>query len=155
MRKKTQELKEMQGTFEPSKEPTEGVEYDKYERLPIIPRGWPPEAGKIWQDTCLLLKNSGYLSRAFIPLLRRYCFAVYQAQIAEKQLITAGEIGFISMRVSTNGDEYSVLNPWLDVLERATKTIERISAKFGFNPSDLSKIPKIKKIDEDEQSLIS
>ncbi len=155
MRAKTKEEKELQGTYEPSKEGSEVVEYDKYDRLPVIPKGWPPEAGKIWQDVCLLLKNTGYLSRAFMPMVRRYCFAVYQAQEAEKQILLSGAHGFVAVRISTNGDEYGVISPWVSVLENATKTIERISAKFGFNPVDLVKVPKVKKVENEEENLLN
>ncbi len=150
MRAKTQSEKEIQGTFEPSKEPIEGVEYDKYDRLPVVPKGWPPDAAKIWQDTCMLLKNAGYLSKAFIPMLRRYCFAVYQAHEAEKMLLLDG---FITESIGTKGQVYQTPSHWIGVLDSANRTIQSIGAKFGFNPTDLVKIPKIKK-DETEESLL-
>lgn len=147
----------MQDTYEPSKEVLETVEYDKYERLPVVPSGWPPDAGKIWQDTCLLLKNSGYLSKAFMPTLRRYCFAVYQAQVAEKMLLVSesGSLAFVKTEVGTEGQTYEVINKWLTVLDSANRTIQQLGAKFGFTPIDAAKVPKVKKVDTSEDNLIN
>jgi len=152
MRKKTQESKEMSGTFEPSKEPLEGVEYDKYDRLPVCPKGWPPDAKKIWENTCLRVKEANYLSKTFMHNLRRYCFAVYQAQLAESHLLTDG---FIIIETGTHGQQYGRPSHWIAVLDAANRVILSVGAKFGFTPLDASKLPKSKKIEGIEENLLS
>jgi P27 family predicted phage terminase small subunit len=153
MRPKTKEEKEMQGTFEPSKEPLESVNLGEWdgERLPASPDGWPPPIQKIWNERCRDLKNTGYLTKAFIPLLRRYCFAILQAEKAESYLISEG---FVTIERGSEGQEYEVVSKWVNVLDNANKTIERIGAKFGFSPLDVQKIPAVKKAEGREMSLI-
>jgi P27 family predicted phage terminase small subunit len=150
MRAKTKEEKEMQGTFEPSKEPLDPVQLNAYERSPTPPANWPPSIQKIWLDRCDDLKNTGYLAKAFIPLLRRYCFAVLQAEEAEKHLL---DEGFTVTEYGTEGQAYEVMSKWINVLDQANKTIERIGAKFGFSPLDVQKIPAVKKAEGKEMSL--
>ena len=155
MRKKTKEEKEMQGTFEPSKEPeTNDLVVSNYEIIPKAPKNWPPDAVRVWRHACLALKDAGYLAKVFIPGLRRYCFAVYQAQMAEKMLMADGGQGFMSTEYGSEGQSYEVINKWLTVLDSANRTIERMGAKFGFSPLDALKIPKIKKVEVKEESLL-
>jgi P27 family predicted phage terminase small subunit len=153
MRPKTKEEKELQGTFEPSKEPLESVELAEWdaERMPNAPDGWPPHMQKLWNDRCKDLKNTGYLTKAFIPLLRRYCFAILQAEKAEGYLLTDG---FVVEERGTEGQVYEVMSKWINVLDNANKTIERIGAKFGFSPLDVQKIPAIQKKEGKEMSLL-
>lgn len=142
MRAKTQDEKEKQGTFEPSREGEDPVEYDKYEISPIAPREWPPNIQKLWLDRCNDLKKAGYLVKAFIAPLRRYCFAVMQAEKAEQMLLTEG---FVTLEIGTKGQTYEVVSKWVMVLDNANKTIDRFGAKFGFTPLDVQKIPIIRK----------
>lgn len=142
MRQISQEQKELQGTYEPSKETPPPVEYDDYERVPSAPDGWPPSIQKLWSDRCTDLKKAGYLVKAFIPGLRRYCFAVLQAEEAERHLL---DEGFVTEEVGTKGQVYEVMNKWVTVLDNANKTIEKYGAKFGFSPLDIQKIPVVRK----------
>jgi P27 family predicted phage terminase small subunit len=151
MRPISKEQKELQGTYEPSKEGVDSVELEKYEINPPAPKNWPPEIQKLWSDRCQDLKNTGYLVKAFIPLLRRYCFAILQAQEAEKHLL---EEGFTTIERGTEGQEYEVMSKWINVLDNANKTIERIGAKFGFSPLDVQKIPAVQKKEGKEMSLL-
>ena len=151
MRKKSKDLKEMQGTYEPSKEGLEAVEYDIYERTPSAPANWPPNIRKIWEERCADLKRSGYMVKAFMVPLHRYCFAVMQAMRAEEQLISGGFV----IIIHNESGSYEKPSPWLSVLDQANKTIERIGAKFGFTPLDVQKIPVIKKVESGEESLLA
>ncbi len=141
MRPIPKEIKEMQGTFEPSKEGLEPVEYDVYERAPICPDGWPPRIQRLWGDRCNDLRKSGYLVKAFMVPLRRYCFAVLQAEEAEKQLL---ENGYIEEIITEKGS-YEKPSDWIKILDNANKTILAFGAKFGFSPLDIQKIPVVEK----------
>jgi phage terminase small subunit len=153
MRAKTKEEKEMQGTYEPSKEGPEAVELAVWDadRMPASPEGWPPNIQKIWNERCKDLNATGYLVKAFIPFLRRYCFAILQAEKAEENLLRDG---FVTIERGTEGQEYEVVSKWVNVLDNANKTIERIGAKFGFSPLDVHKIPAVKKKEAAEMSLL-
>jgi P27 family predicted phage terminase small subunit len=151
MRSISKEQKEIQGTYEPSREGEPSVEFDRYEINPAAPKGWPPQIQKIWSDRCQDLKNTGYLAKAFIPLLRRYCFAILQAEEAEKHLL---DEGFTVIEYGTEGQQYEVMSKWINVLDNANKTIERIGAKFGFSPLDIQKIPVVQKKEGKELSLL-
>lgn len=133
----------MQGTFEPSKE-FDAVELDNWDgkRMPACPDGWPPSIQKIWNDRCHDLFKAGYLAKAFIPALRRYCFAILQAEEAEQMLL---DEGFVTEEVGTQKQIYKVPSKWLAVLDNANKVIDRFGAKFGFTPLDVQKIPVVKK----------
>lgn len=149
MRPKKQEEKELQGTYEPSREPEESVELAQYEICPPAPSDWPPNIKKIWSDRCTELKHAGYLMKAFMPHLKRYCFAILQAEEAEKMLL---ETGFISQEIGTKGQVYEVPSKWIQVLDNANKTIDKFGSKFGFTPLDIQKIPVVRKA-EDVTSL--
>jgi P27 family predicted phage terminase small subunit len=153
MRVKTKGEKELQGTYEPSKEGAEAVELAVWDadRMPAAPEGWPPHIQRIWNERCKDLKSTGYLVKAFIPFLRRYCFAILQAEKAEEQLLADG---FVVVERGTEGQEYEVMSKWINVLDNANKTIERIGAKFGFSPLDVQKIPKIEKPNGAEMNLL-
>lgn len=151
MRQLSKEEKELRGTYEPSREGLEPVEYGSYERIPTPPDGWPVEAQKVWMDRCQDLKQSGYLVKAMMAPLRRYCFAVYQAQEAERHLM---EEGFTTIEIGTKGQEYEVANKWIMVLDNANKWIEKLGTKFGFTPLDIHKVPAIQKKEGKEMSLL-
>ncbi len=150
MRPKTKEEKELQGTFEASREGDDAVEYDKYEISPVAPKEWPPNIQKLWLDRCNDLKRAGYLVKAFIAPLRRYCFAVMQAEKAEEMLL---QEGFVTTETGTMGQEYEVVSKWLAVLDNANKTIDKFGSKFGFSPLDVQKIPVVRK-EVNEGSLL-
>jgi P27 family predicted phage terminase small subunit len=150
MRAIPQEVKEQQGTFEPSKEPLDPIQLQQYERNPAAPDGWPPRIQKTWNDLCTDLKKAGYLARVFIPGLRVYCFALLQRDEAEGKLL---EDGFISTKLTQSGS-VDVPSPWLSVLDQANKTIERFGAKYGLTPLDVQKIPAVKKDEVKEMSLL-
>ena len=141
---KTKDLKVLQGTLRPSREIDETVEYEEWDgqRMPICPKGWPLEMQSFWNDRCHDLKNVGYLAKACIEPLRRYCWAVYQAREAERRL---DEEGFLIEQTGTKGQIYTVKNPWLDILDQSVRVIERYGAKFGFTPLDVQKIPNNRK----------
>lgn len=146
MRAKSKETKEMQGTFEPSKE-VESMELTEWDgqRLPAASSEWPPKIQALWNDRCRDLQKAGYLSKAFLTHLRRYCFAVMMAEEAENKLI---DEGFVVMEVGSKGQPYKVTSRWVAVLSEANKTIDRIGAKFGFTPLDVQKIPVVEKKQE-------
>jgi P27 family predicted phage terminase small subunit len=150
MRAIPQEVKEQQGTFEPSKEPLEPIQLQQYERNPAAPEGWPPRIQKTWNDLCTDLKKAGYLARVFIPGLRVYCFALLQRDEAEQKLL---EEGFTIIKSSITAS-VEIPSPWLSVLDQANKTIEKFGAKYGFTPLDVQKIPAVKKAEGKEMSLL-
>lgn len=153
MRRKTQEIKEIQGTFEPSKE-VEGVDLTEWDgaRLPAADSNWPPRIQVLWNDRCRDLQKAGYLAKAFLTDLRRYCFAVMMAERAEDELSCGG---FVFEEEGSQGNTYTVTSKWLTVWNDANKTIDKIGSKFGFSPLAASKIPKVKKdVSSDEESLI-
>jgi phage terminase small subunit len=154
MRPKTKEEKEMQGTFEPSKEGLEPIEFESYERNPAAPEGWPLHIQKHWGEVCTALKKAGYLYRVFIPGLRIYCFALLQRDEAEGHLLgmEPGD-GFVIQKMTTAGMA-SVPSPWVAVLDQANKTIEKFGAKYGLTPLDVQKIPVIQKKAGAEMALI-
>jgi phage terminase small subunit len=151
MRAKTKEEKELTGTYQACRDKEDAIELAKYDINPMSPKIWPLHIQKLWSDRCKDMKNTGYLARAFMPLLRRYCFAVYQAEEAEKHLL---DEGFVTLEKGTMGQEYEVVSKWVYVLDNATKTIERISSKLGFSPLDMQKIPAVQKKEGAEMSLL-
>jgi hypothetical protein len=54
----------------------------------------------------------------------------------------------------TEGQVYEVMSKWINVLDNANKTIERLGAKFGFSPLDVQKIPAVQKKEGKEMSLL-
>lgn len=152
MRPISKEQKEMRGTFEPSKEGIEPVELELYDgqRMPAAPEGWPPNIQKLWNDRCRDLFKAGYLAKAFLAPLRRYCFAVMQAEEAEEKLASEG---YVVTKITMTGASNDVPSPWLAVLDQAVKTIDKFGAKFGFTPLDVQKIPVVRK-EVKEESLL-
>ncbi len=142
MQKLSQEEKEIRGTYEPSREGIEPVEYDEYERTPQAPDHWPLEAQQIWKDTCAQVKKAGYLQRPMVPTLMTYCFAVYQKQRAEKNLL---QDGFVITKMGSEGQSYEVVSPWAQVQSDACKIIDKFGGKFGLSPLDAFKVPKLVK----------
>lgn len=133
MLKKTKEEKEMQGTYEPSKEVLEPVKFDSLDKIPNAPDRWTPGAQKMWRTLCGELQKNGYLSAAFLPAFKKYVFAVYLSDLAERKIIENGE----EMVMSEAGTY------WMKVLNEQNKTIIQLGSKFGFTPYDAAKIPKI------------
>jgi P27 family predicted phage terminase small subunit len=150
MRPISKEIKEMQGTFEPSKEGLEPVQFNQYERNPSAPAGWPPHIQKHWSDLCTDLKKAGYLMRAFMPGLVSYCFAILQRDEAQEKLMSEG---FVITKITTAGTA-DVPSPWLTVLAQANKEIANFGAKYGLTPLDVQKIPAIEKKQGTEMSLL-
>jgi len=151
MRAIPKDQKEIQGTYEPSREGEDVVEFERYHISPVAPKNWPPTIQKIWSERCQDMKSTGYLAKAFITLLRRYCFAILQAELAEEKLLSEG---FVTTETGTEGQTYEVISKWVMVLDNANKTIERIGAKLGFSPLDVQKIPAIQKKAGKELSLL-
>jgi phage terminase small subunit len=135
MQKLTKEQKELQGTYEPSKEGFEPVQYDEYERCPTVPEGLPFEAQGIWRDRCNDLKKAGHLKKANMDALRVYCFAHYTIQRCQKLIDELSEEEFLTTKAQKL---YNRMN-------EASKVALNYGAKFGFSPLDSAKIPKIMK----------
>lgn len=152
MRPLDKETKEMQGTFEASRD-IESVKLEEWDgqRMPSCPTGWPYPMQTFWNDRCHDLKNAGYLAKACIEPLRRYCFAVKMAREAEEAI---SDQGFTIEQIGTKGQVYTVKNPMLDVLKDANKEIATWCSKFGFTPADVQKIPAIKKTETNAMSLL-
>lgn len=151
MRELPKEVKEMQGTYEPSREGLEPVEFDGYERIPTAPREFPPNIQKLWMDRCADLKKAGYLVKAFMPQLLEYCTAAMIADEARRNLISDG---YVVEEVGTKGQVYRVPSKWLDIWYKAVGKMESIGAKFGFTPLDAQKIPKAREDDKGAISLL-
>ncbi len=137
MRPKSKELKEMQGTLEQSRPNLEGVEFDLLERNPSCPDNWPDEAKDIWRDVCSFLKSVNHLSKAYVPVIEEYSWAVYRCRVAREKLIEKSD------------DHY-----WEKTLETNSKRVERLTVKLGFSPLDSIKVPSKKKGGDSEMSLI-
>jgi P27 family predicted phage terminase small subunit len=151
MRQLPKEVKEIQGTYEASREGFNPVEYDQYERIPAPPKKWPPDVEKIWRERCYDLKNSGYLARAFVPTLEAYCdwWGIYFD--AYNMVKTQGAI---IAEEGSQGQMKNVVNPAFQVMDKAMKHIESINSKYGFTPLDIQKIPVIRKAEENVDSLL-
>ena len=142
MRAKTKEEKEIAGTYQACREGEDAIEFAKMAINPPAPKEWPESIQKMWSERCNDLKNTSYLSKAFLPMLRRFCFAVYQAELAEKKLM---EEGFVTVEFGSEGQQYEVVSKWVVVLDNANKTIDKFGSKFGLSPMDSFKIPKLVK----------
>lgn len=136
MRPLDKETKEMQGTFEPSREVV-AVQFIDYDRAPVAPEDWPEEAKSIWKDVWALLKSAGYMSKAFTMSVRALSWAAYRRQLAESRLL--------ALPADTG---------WEKILDTNTKTMERLCSKFGLNPTDLYKVPAVKKDESKTMSLL-
>jgi P27 family predicted phage terminase small subunit len=153
MRAKSKELKEMQGTYEPSKE-TESLELTEWtgSRLPVSSPEWPPKIQALWNRRCKDLQRVGHLSEAYLVGLRRYCFAVSMAENAEKMMASEG---MVVTEEGSQGNTYQIVSKWLTVLEKANKIIDSYNSKFGFTPADAAKIPAAKKeVKSSEENLL-
>ncbi len=145
MRKKSQEEKERQGTYEPSKEvgnsmPTTG----ELIIIPPIPTDWPPEAGKIWRRICQIMKQSGYLTHGFLGTIKSYCWAEYEHDYARLQLINCNFV-----------DEKKRLSQWMDMEDRSFKRMMIAGKELGLTPGSAFKIP-VKKVEvKQEESLLN
>jgi hypothetical protein len=128
MRALPQETKEMQGTFEASREGFDPVSYDAFEKAPNVPTEWPIEAQTIWRDVWAVMKSGNYMSKGFVMMVRALCWAVYRRQIAEEKLL-----------------KFPADKDWEKIMDTNTKTVERICTKFGFSPVDMYKVPVIKR----------
>lgn len=137
MRKLPTELKEMQGTFEASREDLAPVSYEVFEKVPNVPSDWPLEAQTVWRDLGNVLKAAGYMTKATVLPMRRLAWAYYRTLLAERKLIEEPEDG-----------------KWEKIMDMNTKTVERLCAKFGLTPADLYRVPAIQKKDGAEMSLI-
>ena len=137
MRKLPTEVKEMQGTFEASREDLAPVSYEVFEKVPNVPSDWPLEAQTVWRDLGNVLKAAGYMTKATVVPMRRLAWAYYRTLEAEKKLIDQPEDG-----------------KWEKIMDMNTKTVERLCAKFGLTPADLYRVPAIEKKEAKEISLL-
>ncbi len=137
MRAKTQEEKEMQGTFEPSKPQVSGIEFELLERNPSCPENWPEEAKAIWRDVCNYLKSVNHLTKAYVPIIEEYSWAVYRCQLAKTNLIAV-----------------PADHVWERVLDTNRKCVERLTVKLGFSPLDSFKVPSKKMGGDSELTLL-
>jgi hypothetical protein len=136
MRQIPKEVKEMQGTFEASRDPLSPVSYEVFEKVPNVPSDWPLEAQTVWRDLGNVLKAAGYMTKATVLPMRRLAWAYYRTLEAEKKLIEEPEDG-----------------KWEKIMDMNTKTVERLCAKFGLTPADLYRVPAIEKKEGKEMSL--
>lgn len=137
MRKLTKEQKEIQGTFEPSKEDLSPVSYESFEKVPNVPSAWPIDAQVIWRDLGNVLKVAGYMTKGTVFPMRRLAWAYYRTLEAEKVLIDD----------PTN-------STWEKIMDTNTKAVERLCTKFGLTPADLYRVPAIEKKEGKEMSLL-
>jgi len=143
MRKLSIEQKQIQGTLKPSREGKDTLTHSELSITPRIPEGWPPETGRIWRSVCTELKRTGYLTRAYLPLITDYCWAVYEQQTARQKLI---EEGFTEVALNAKGLPNNKLSVWHDLQERAFKRAVTAGKELGLSPATAYKIP-VKKSD--------
>ena len=124
MRPKSKELKELQGTYEPSKEnQLESIVFSQVVKF-FSPRDWPHDAKVIFQDLCQTVRDGGHLTKAVYIGIRSLAFAEFNRRLAEKELV-----------------EKPTDSAWLKALDQHTKAVERGLAKFGLYPADLYRVP--------------
>lgn len=127
MRQISKDIKEMQGTLEPSREKEpEVVSFSQVEKF-ISPKEWPDDAKVIFQDFCGIVRDGGHLTKAVYEGLRDLAYAVYKRREAEQKLI-----------------ENPTDMKWLKAYDQHSKGVERKLAKFGLYPADLYRVPKTK-----------
>jgi phage terminase small subunit len=152
MRAISQEEKEKQGTYEPSKE-IDSLKLPEWDgsKMPAAPSKWPYPIQKLWNERCKDLSAAGYLASAFLPALKEYCYYVLMAEEAREKL---DEEGFIENKMTAEGLPYETISKWVSIREIAVKGMERIGARYGFTPLDVQKIPAVKKDDSKTMSLL-
>lgn len=136
MRPISKEQKEIQGTYEASRDAQpESIGYEEVLKF-YAPEGWPDSAKVIFLDICKILRPTGYLRNAMYIGIRSMAFSEYLRREAESKLIDD----------PTN-------SKWCRVLDVSGKAVERWGSKFGFTPVDVQKIPAVKK-DDTPMSLL-
>lgn len=137
MRPITKEIKEMQGTLEPSKEiEPETVQFEQVQKF-FPPDDWPEEAKIIFLDICKIVRSGGYLTRATYIGIRAFSFHEHLRRRSEEIL-----------------KDDPTDTKWGKVLDLNSKAVERWCAKFGLTPADLYRVPAVKKDDTKTLSLL-
>ena len=91
---------------------------------------------------CDILKAEGLLCGMFLPTIERY--SVYLYRWWELKAKTEQTLG---VQVAESG--YVQKDGYQNILTDYEKNFQWFEQKFGFNPADQSKVPKIEDADED------
>jgi P27 family predicted phage terminase small subunit len=126
------------------------VEYSELSKVPPVPEKWPPQAQNYFLLASRELLSKNLLFSTDLPALKRYCFACYQADLAEEKLL---DDDFVTEHTNKAKETNTVPSAWLRVLKDANAIIDKFGAKFGFSPVDKMKIaipekPKTNPLDE-------
>lgn len=132
------EIKRLKGTLELSRVLDNEMDFDLMEGIPAPPeRNWPVKLKTIWIACCTSLYQVNLLYKEDLAQLRIYCFAVHKIMWIEAKLLKEKEVVTV---VSVNKVKYKKRNDWLSPYLEYVKIADKFGAKFGFSPSDRTRI---------------
>ena len=94
-------------------------------------------AKKEWRSVCGELLELDMLHRVDLPLLASYCQEMATYIEANKNLRKEGYVLSIERQ---DGSSYCMPNPWASIKNKSLENALKIAGKFGFTPSDRSRI---------------
>ena len=146
MRKKTETLKSLQGTFRPDRASTTSLKLEAI--IPTCPINLSGEARIIWDDLCRKLIDLKVLTTLDGYVLAMYCESFTRWDTLRKFL-------------QENGDSYQSetglckIRPEVQSLKECLNSLDILTAKLCLSPKDREKIvlPEAKEADEFEEFL--
>lgn len=138
MKKKPIAQLKAEGTYRPDRH-ADITLYAALENIPEPPTHFKKEKSlvELYTHYAGVLCSRQMLFPEDIGLLHRYCFAIYQAQEAEKAIL---KDGLTQTHKQDRGAKNEIENVHIKILNSAREAVNRLGAKLGFNLMDKSKI---------------
>lgn len=136
----TTEKKKIQGTYEMGKQPTmkdvslTGIP-DPSERLDI-------KAYPYYYCICKVLQDSGRLAEPYLLTIERY--AMYTYRFWECERLSRDDMGAYKA-----GTGHTSKNAYQQIMTDLEKNFQWFEVKFGLNPLDQDKVPRLEKEEDD------
>jgi P27 family predicted phage terminase small subunit len=125
----------------------EEVSFRVVNNIPAPPRYFGEIAIREWNDLLPSLKTAGTLENVDLPQLRMYCFNI---QIVEECSQILADKGYAVTITNKGGHSYETESPAVATMNKALAVVNRIAAKFGFDPASRTKVAvPAKQKDED------
>lgn len=144
------ELKKLMGTDKPSRLLPDELQLTAMDGIPLPPEdSWPEEMKTVWTECCISLWDVKLLFKEDLAQLRIYCMAVHRIIYIEAKILKQGEV--ITVK-SVKNTKYKKRNDWLHAYVEWAKIADKLGGKFGFTPSDRTRISAAQKNDKDPMS---
>lgn len=147
---KSKEEHLISGTYRPDRhDKTAGTRMDE---LPEAPAHLSEAEQQTFTEVCQRLYDNDCLSESDLYVIEAFAIQMNILRQAKAQLETAGKL--VEVYVNKGGNANNSPSAWVNIIQKSSDQLLKLSAKLGLNPIDRAKQTRTQKKETDHESLL-